>query len=327
MKQFLVVIFLAIVTVSSARAESVDVTTFTPPAGWTRSDRADTTEYSVANEKSGAGGSITILHSMAGAANARANFDNAWAQLVAALPDVPAPTVSPVANQNGWQVVRGSTKYTFEGRAATTTIVTATRDTSYAIVVAITIGTGYQKDVDKVLASLRFAAPVAATTAAPAELAGAWGFSTGGAMSSARSAPWLSDRREYSFDGKNNYTFLRRHNVDQDPDLSIIRERGTYAFANNVLTLTPTKTEREVWSKVRSGANAGAYDKLLRREKVPMEKTSYGVSFAMYLDTQVPNLLLTPSAATKRDGNFNASTQYRLFRPDGKYYTAVPPTP
>lgn len=171
-------------------------------------------------------------------------------------------------------------------------------------------------------------APGTGSTPAPtAQLTGAWGFSTGGAMSPGQFAAWLSDRREYTFDGKGNYTFMRRHNVDRDPDTSIIRERGAYTLVGDVLTLTPAKSEREIWSKVKTGATAGAYDKLLRREQVVLEKSEYRVSFTLYLDTQVQNLMLTPSAATQRDGNFNATTQYRLFRPDGKYYTAIPPTP
>ena len=146
-------------------------------------------------------------------------------------------------------------------------------------------------------------------------------------MGSGRYAAWLSDRREYTFDGSGNYTFLRRHNVDHETDMSLIRERGTYTLKGEVLALTPTKNEREIWSKVKSGANAGAYEKLLRREKVALEKATYRVSYTVYLDTKVPNLMLTPSKPTQRDGDFNASTQYRLFRPDNSYYTPIPPTP
>jgi hypothetical protein len=58
-----------------------------------------------------------------------------------------------------------------------------------------------------------------------------------------------------------------------------------------------------------------------------LEKSTYRVSYTVYFDTQVPNLMLSPSATTQRDGTFNATTQYRLFRPDGNYYTAGPPTP
>ncbi len=119
------------------------------------------------------------------------------------------------------------------------------------------------------------AAPAPGTGSAPApaaQLTGAWGFSTGGAMSPGQFAAWLSDRREYTFDGKGNYTFMRRHNVDRDPDTSIIRERGTYTLVGDVLTLTPAKSEREIWSKVKTGATAGAYDKLLRREQVALEE-------------------------------------------------------
>lgn len=310
-----------------ASTETLDVTTFKPPAGWTRDAKPDSIQFTITNNKAGAGASLAIVRSIPSVGDARANFDKAWEHFVTPLlPDAPPPSVAPITTRDGWQLVRGTTAHTFEGRSGTTIVVTATREQSYVIVVATMIGTTYSKDVDAVLASLRFAG--SAPVAQPAiELSGAWGFSTGGAMGTGQFAAWLSDRREYMFDGKGTYTFLRRHNVDREPDTSIIRERGTYSLAGDVLTLTPAKSEREIWSKVMSGPSSGAYAKLLRREKVALEKTSYRVSYTVYPDTQVPNLMLTPSAATSRDGGFNATTQYRLFRPDNKYYTPVPPTP
>lgn len=315
--------------------DSLDVTTYTVPTGWERTDQADKSAvgFVIVDEAAGAAAQLTLARSVPTTSDARANFDQAWATLIAAsVPDAPRPTVAAAKVRDGWMVVRGTAKYKYEGRAASTTLLAATRDKAYVVVIATLIGTKFQKQADAFLASLRFAVPSATTTAtapAPAaapsgELSGAWGFSTGGSMGT---GAWLSDRREYNFDGKGGYTFLRRHNVDREPDTSIIRERGTYTLDGDVLSLTPTKVEREIWSKVKSGANAGAYDKLLKREKVALEKATYRIAFTLYPDTQVPNLMLTPSAATQRDGTFNATTAYRLFRPDGKYYTAVPPTP
>lgn len=336
------VVALGLLHGAAADAEVVDVTRVSPPKGWNRVEHpGGLIEYNTTNEKAGAVASVSITPSMPAVGDGRANFDAAWAQIIASmLSNAPAPTMAPAATRNGWQIVRGSAKYTYEQRAARTTIFTATRDGKYVIVIATTIGSSFVKDVDKVLASLTFTGSSARSTTTPApttpapttpaatgDVAGAWGFSTGGSMGTGRYAAWLSDRREYTFDGKGNYSFLRRHNVDHDPDTSIIRERGTYTLAGDVLTLTPAKSEREIWSKVKSGANAGAYDKLLRRENVAKEKAEYRVSFTLYPDTQVQNLMLTSREATQRDGNFNASTQYRLFRPDGNYYTAIPPTP
>lgn len=348
-KQALVILLIVVGLVPNAVAgpkvvkATVDVTTFTPPSGWTHAERDLSTEYSATNNQAGAAGSIMIMRSLPGVTDARANFDRAWDNFITAvLPDAPAPTFAPAASRDGWKLVRGTTAYTFEGRAARTTLLVATRGETLVVVLATTVGTKYQKAVDKFFPTLRFATPAAAattTTPAPATpatapsatqetgLSGGWGFSTGGAMGTGQYAAWLSDRREYTFDGNGNYTFLRRHNVDRDPDTSLIRERGTYTLKGDVLSLSPTKSEREVWSKVKSGANAGAYEKLLRREKVALEKATYRVSYTLYPDTQVPNLMLTSSAPTVRDGAFNATTQYRLFRPDGNYYTAVPPTP
>jgi hypothetical protein len=335
-----IVIVLGLVLDAAAGPKvTVDVTTFTPPAGWKHADHKISVEYSTATPKGAA--SIMIMRSFACATDARANFDKAWKTFIAdTVPDVPAPKIAPITRRDGWQLVRGTSTFKFEGNASKTTVLAGIRDASCVVVLATTVGTAFRKDVDKFFTSLRFAAPAPATPTAPTtptapapatqpstpELTGAWGFSTGGAMGTGPYASWLSDRREYTFTN-GNYTFLRRHNVDRDPDTSIIRERGTYTLAGDVLALTPTKVDREIWSKVKSGANAGAYDKLLRRENVALEKATYRVSYTFYLDTKVPNLMLTTRAATQRDGNFNATTQYRLFRPDGNYYTAVPPTP
>lgn len=334
-KQTLVGIALLLGLVLDAEARSkvtVDVTSFTAPSGWKHTDQKHSVEYTTATP-TGAG-SLLIMRSFACATDAHSNFDKAWKTFVTdALPGAPAPTVTPTVRRDGWQLVRGTGAFEYEGNAGKISVLAAIREASCVVVVATTIGKAFEKEVDQVLASLRFAAPAPSTPAkattpahATQTLSGAWGFATGGAMGSGQYAPWLSDRREYTFDN-GSYTFLRRHNVDREPETSIIRERGTYTFHGDVLALTPTKAEREIWSKVRSGANAGAYDRLLRREKVPMEKAEYRVSYTRYLETQVPNLMLTPRAATQRDGNFNATTQYRYFRPDGNYYTAVPPTP
>ena len=331
-------VLLGLVTSATAGPKAtVDVTTFAPPVGWKHVSQEHGDEYTAINEKAGAVASILIMKSLANGGDARANFDKAWANFVTAtLPDVPAPKFAPPAERDGWQLVLGTTTYTYKGRAGKTTLVAATRGGTFVVVLATTIGALYLKDVDKFFPTLRFASPAdaPATPASPAlpapaiqPLTGGWGFSTGGKMGAGQYAAWLSDRREYAFDGKGAYTFLRRLNVDQETDTSIIRERGTYTLEGDVLALTPTKSEREIWSKIKSGANAGAYDKLVRREKVALEKATYRVAYTLYLDTQVPNLMLTPGAPTQRDGSFNASTQYRLFRPDANYYTAIPPTP
>ena len=309
--------------VRGAIADTLDVTTYSPPKGWTRVEgQGPSVQLQVVNEAAGAAGSFTLLGAIPSAGDARTNFDRAWENAVTSvMPDAPAPKITGPMARDGWEIVRGSSSFQYVGRATTMTLVVATGDGRQVIAVVTTIGTTYQKDADRLLASLRFATPAAA--APSVELNGAWGFSSGGAMGSGPYAAWLSDRREYTFDGKGGYTFLRRHNVDRESETSIIRERGSYTLVRDVLTLSPAKAEREIWSK----DTKGGYVKLVKREKVALEKTSYRVALTTYLDTQVPNLMLTPEAATQRDGNFNASTQYRLFRPDGKYYTAVPPTP
>ena len=241
------------------------------------------------------------------------------------------------AKRDGWDVVKGTAKYTYSGRAATTTLVAATRNGSYVLVVVSVVGQTYQKAVDKVLASLRFAAAPATAPTVPAtapappattkvELSGTWGFCTGGALELGHATRWLRDSRQYTFDGKGKYTFLRRHDVNYDPDSSVTREHGTYTLTGDVLTVTPAACERELWSKPK-GTLKSAYEKLLKREKLPLEKATYRVGYMRDEDGVTDNLVLTPSAATQRDGGFNSTTRYRLFPPNGKHYTAIPPPP
>lgn len=327
-KQVVVGVVVALAVLGTAAAETVDVTTVVTPSSWSRTARdGGVVEFSTANEASGAAVLVSIAPAMATNLDARGNFDATWTQIVKAMADV-KPTMAPVENRGGWQIVSGSAKLTYQGQAMKARIVTATKDGKLAIVTVISVGTLYEKDVDKLLAGIKYGGTA---TPAPAQatesLSGAWGFSSGGAMGTGPYAKWLSDRREYTFDGKGAYTFLRRHNVDQETDTSLIREHGTYTLAGDVLTLTPTKSEREIWTKSISGPNAGKYGKLVRRENVPKEKAAYRVSYTVYPNTNVSNLMLTPSQATQRDGNFNATTQYRLFRPDNSYYTPIPPTP
>ena len=138
---------------------TVDVTTFTPPSGWKHADQKISVEYSAANTQGGAAASIMIMRSFPGTTDARANFDKAWANFITAtLPDAPRrrsrrPLVSMAGSSCAVPHVH------VQGRAAKTTVLAATRDASCVIVLATTIGTTYQKDVDKFFTTLRFAAP------------------------------------------------------------------------------------------------------------------------------------------------------------------------
>lgn len=331
------------ITAASAapKRETYDLMTFVPPAGWQRApEKPSSIGFVKVDEAAGAAGSISIERSLPSKGDVRADFDWAWKEIVT-VPGVPAPTVGAATKRDGWAVVRGTAKYTYGGNAATTTILAATRDATSLVVVVTLINTTFQPQAEAFLSSLRFAAPpAAAAPAAPTkepapapsgaggDITGAWGFSMGGPLWSTPASPWMSDHRELVFDGKGAYTFLRRHDVTNEPETTITRERGTYTYAGGVLTLTPTKSERETWQKVIDGPNAGAYDKLARRARNKLEKTTYRVSFETHPDAKhIPALMLAPSAATEREGQFNDTQRYRYLRPDGTYYTAIKPTP
>lgn len=330
--------------------ETYDVTTFTPPAGWTRTEQPGTSiGFKTERPAAGSACEVVVLRSVPGGKDARANFDMAWDHFVKpTVPDAGPPTLAPAAALAGWDLVRGRSTFTFGGNAGAVTILTATGGRAAAaplvIVVATSIGGACEGELTAFLGSLRFATatpatppavPAAPAPAAPAPapaapvgaspgsvaaaLTGTWAFSTGGAMWNSPYAPWLSDRREYTFDGKGGYAFLRRRDVSNEPETTLVREAGTYALAGDALTLTPRTSTVDTWAK----RGDGAYDKKLKTEPHAREIVTFRVELTTYLDTGVPNVMLTPPASTLRDGPFNATTAYRLFRPDGSYYTSI----
>lgn len=348
----LVVALLLSAQVGSARAdvkETVDIATVRFPDGWQRTAKERTyVSYATVDA---AAGSFCQLYAMVSAPSTGTldgDFDTEWKASAIDNYGIRSATPLEARSIKGWSAKAARGTLVHNGRTVTMSVyvysnnskrlayLTVTNDpkryaraisTFLASIALPTTTTAPPPTIDSSTTTTTPTGPATPTTNLSADLTGAWGFSTGGAMGTGQYAPWLSDRREYTFDGKGTYTFLRRHNVDRDPDTSIVRERGTYTLTGDVLTLTPTKSEREIWSKVMTGPSSGAYAKLLRREALTKEKATYRVAFTFYPNTKVPNLMLTPSQATQRDGNFNATTQYRLFRPDGSYYTSIPPTP
>ncbi|WP_462255033.1 lipocalin-like domain-containing protein [Ferruginibacter sp.] len=108
--------------------------------------------------------------------------------------------------------------------------------------------------------------------------------------------------RQYTFKENGSYTC----NIKTfDPVMSstfLGRESGTYQINGNNLTINPQKNVLEEWSKKN---NADQWGKLLKTQKITLEKTTYSFSKIYIPENNEWQLILKAGNQTKRDGPFN----------------------
>jgi hypothetical protein len=105
--------------------------------------------------------------------------------------------------------------------------------------------------------------------------------------------------REYTFSANGAYRF--HSEATSAGRTQVTEETGTYALLGNQLTLTPLQTTSAL---VSSGVARPV-------SRPPLEKTTYTWGKRYLADTNEWQLVLTPKAATTRDGNLPANAGYR----------------
>ncbi|MCS6974729.1 MAG: lipocalin family protein [Cyclobacteriaceae bacterium] len=122
---------------------------------------------------------------------------------------------------------------------------------------------------------------------------------------------------QYTFFSDGTYQFYAKTFDVYTPDIVFRKEKGTFVVSGNLLTLTPTSSVIQTWSKKD---NADKYGTLLKAQQGTTESTVYAIRFENFGDEL--NLLLTPvnGQQTQRDGIFGTNSQF-----PNTYFYQIPP--
>lgn len=165
-----IVMALTLAPAASPQAATFDIATFTPPAGWQRSDVNGMVQLQSQHTSQGRTTycQIFLFPSHPGSSDASQNFAAEWGRLVAQPFGVAAvPQTQSKQTPDGWTAVMGGANVVQRGIPATAILFTVTGHDRVMSVVISEAGQEYTPAVSTFLGSLSFHTPESGQAAAP----------------------------------------------------------------------------------------------------------------------------------------------------------------
>ena len=128
------------------------------------------------------------------------------------------------------------------------------------------------------------------------------------------SVKWL-----YEFTPGGTYTFVCKFWPLAGSDITYTRESGSYGQEPGALTLTPTRSVMEVWTRRRDKPTLP--DRLKASQSNPLTATRYRTAWHYWTGQREWNLVLMADQETLRDGRFSTMAAF----PNAWYYAPVGP--
>ncbi|MBL0135368.1 MAG: hypothetical protein IPP79_16035 [Chitinophagaceae bacterium] len=314
MKRILILCFsIFFGTISLAQKETYDIVNYTAPKGWKNEVKNNLTSYSSTNSKNNTWCQIFIVKSGVSKGNIDDDFNSDWQDFaVKNYKPTDAPQVSETKEADGWKIKSGVGGFVFNNTNALVLVTTFSGYNRCVSVVAATNSTDYQKDIEDFLTSLDLAKQETGTQeqkTVSAPFVGAWGKSNTVSQINNRFGNYSYNKQQYTFNADGTYRFLAKTYDEKDAETFLIKEKGSYVLKGNSITLIPTSSVIEAWSKKNGGDN---WNTLRSSQNRPLETVTYQFSKA---DN---NLLLQTEKQTQRDGKFNTGNTYS-YGPPGTF--------
>mgnify|MGYP003574916087 CR=1 FL=1 len=165
MKPFLFIVAIALFfSCSYAQQQTFDIITFTPPKGWTKSEKDKTLSFSI--EKGNAFCVITLYKALDATLNAQQNFDLAWQSLVQENLGVTTKAqMQPGATDQGWETKMGSASFEKDGIKGAAILVSSSQAGKMVNLMALANSTDFQSEMESFISSISLKKPVAQNTA------------------------------------------------------------------------------------------------------------------------------------------------------------------
>jgi hypothetical protein len=138
-----------------SQKETFDLTTYTTPKGWKKQSAESAVQFTKEDAAKGTYCLITLYKSVPGTANAKENFDLAWASLVKEMVTVStAPEMQPAAIENDWETLSGYAPFENDGNKGVVVLVTASSVGKMVNLIILTNSDVYESEMTSFIGSI-----------------------------------------------------------------------------------------------------------------------------------------------------------------------------
>lgn len=338
MKAFLTLLLLVFSGYLAAQSvQSFDIVSFSLDPAWKKEAQQDWMAYRIENPAKKTYARIVLYPSLPSSGNPETDFQKEWNELV-------VPQYKPGQNINealsdykdGWKAKLRVAPFVFNQVNQAVILLMLTDGKKKMSFVFLTNTEEFQKDFEAFGSSLAFGSVTLQTPASkptPAvqqtppstqntaigqkaavqldqKLLGKWNRSASVSPLWASPAEWGTSgyttcRYEFFTDG--TYQYTERNFSYSFSSIIIVKESGEYAASGGFLTISPTQSLVEKYSKKNGVDELG---NLLESKGRTLEKAAYRYQFHYFEGIGEWNLVLQADRTTQRDGNFSSNTTF-----------------
>lgn len=308
-----------------AQPKKYDIVTHVPPAKYSKETLNNAIVYLLTNMKDSTWSQIAIYKNTISLGSIDKDFDEDWKEMVVKQYRIKeSPLKEDLLEADGWQIMSGSVRWTFDKKPVTTVL---TIITGYGARVTFLLNTNAEKyiqDYEDMMATVEIQKPMPATSvgSAPQQTLPA----STGANTSAVEGVWIksgsvnpvygdasswgasgSTKDQYVFYNNGTYAFYSKMFSYTNNQLILIRETGRLYVNGNSLTLEPVSSVVEAWSKRN---DTDQFGKLISSQPRPLESATYTFTRHYFSGIQEWNLILQIPNMTNRDGAYGQNPAF-----------------
>lgn len=330
---FTLLLLLSSAPLFAQSVQSFDIVSFSLASTWKKEAQQDWLAYRVENPAKKTYARILLYPSLPSSGNPENDFQKEWNDLVVANYK-PGATINESLSdyKNGWKAKIRVAPFVHNQVNQAIILLMLTDGKKKMSFVFLTNTEDFQRDFEDFGSSLEFAsAPVRtpATTAPPQissppaqmsapkapvqidlKLVGKWNRSSSVSPLYANPAEWGTSgyttcRYEFFADG--TYQYTERNFSYSFSSIIIVKETGEYSASGGFLTISPSQSLVEKYSKKNGVDELGTLQESKSRA---LEKASYQYQFHFFQGIGEWNLVLQADRPTQRDGNFSSNTTF-----------------
>lgn len=300
---------------------------FLPPGDWVKNEGNGYLAFTKINQESGEFGRIILYQAETSSGSLDEDFKGDWQSLIETNYQPKELTdFSKTSFNSEWNAVIGVAPYVYQNQNQAVVLVTLSNGRQKISYVFLSNTTAYEKELEDFGSSLElssFSLPTAISSSekpisksssmqvvVDQQILGKWNRSASVSSFFANPTAWGSSgyttcRYEFFQDG--TYQYTERNFGYAYEDIILVRESGQYSADGGVLTVSPTQSKVERYSKKNGVDELGNLKE--NKSRTP-EKVAYRYQFHYFEGIGEWNLVLQADRPTQRDGNFSSNTTF-----------------